>query len=59
MEREGIQMALATDPDLIREGIDAMTAGHRVEEPRLPLFSSGIDDLASPTDELLEGFGER
>jgi hypothetical protein len=47
-----------SEADLIREGIDTVTAGHRVQEPRLPLFSSGIDDLASRTDELLEGFGE-
>jgi predicted nucleic acid-binding protein len=35
-------------------GPDAIEA-----EPRLPLSSSGVDDLASRTDELLEGYGER
>jgi hypothetical protein len=48
-----------SEADLIREGIDSVTAGHRVQEPRLPLFSSGVADLASRTEELLEGFGER
>lgn len=47
-----------TEADLIREGIDVVTAGHRVKEPTLPLFDSGIENFASRVDELLEGFGE-
>ncbi len=47
-----------SEAELIREGIDAVTAGHRGQEPTVPLFSSGVDDLASRADELLEGFGE-
>lgn len=47
-----------SEADLIREGIEAVTAAHRVLEPTLPLFSSGAPDLASRVDELLEGFGE-
>lgn len=47
-----------SEAELIRAGIDAVTAGHRTREPALPLFSSGLDDLASRADELLEGFGE-
>ena len=48
-----------SEADLIRAGVDLVTAGHRVAEPTLPLFTSGVDDLASRVDELLEGFGER
>lgn len=48
-----------SEADLIREGIEAITARHRVAEPTLPLFESGIPDLAERVDELLEGFGER
>ena len=48
-----------SEAELIREGVDAVTAQHRVAEPTIPLFESGREDLASRTDELLEGFGER
>lgn len=48
-----------SEADLIREGIDTMTARHRVAEPTLPLFESGSPDLAERADELLDGFGER
>lgn len=48
-----------SEAELIRAGIDAVTARHRIKEPTLPLFASGVDDLASRVDELLEGFGER
>lgn len=48
-----------SEADLIREGIDMVTAGHRVAEPTLPLFESGVVNLAERTDELLDGFGER
>ena len=47
-----------TEADLIREGIDTVTAAHRMAEPRMPLFDSGRPDLAARADELLEGFGE-
>jgi Ribbon-helix-helix protein, copG family len=47
-----------SEADLIREGVDTVTARHRVMEPTLPLFDSGTGDLASRVDELLEGFGE-
>lgn len=43
---------------LIREGTEAVTARHRTAEPRIPLFKSGIPDLASRVDDYLEGFGE-
>jgi hypothetical protein len=48
-----------SEADLIREGIDAVTTRHRVAEPTVPLFESGIPDLAERVDELLDGFGER
>ena len=43
--------------ELIRAGVDLVTARDRIAEPRLPLFESGIPDLADRADELLEGFG--
>jgi hypothetical protein len=48
-----------SEADLIREGIGTVVGTHRIAEPRLPLFESGVDDLASRADELLSGFGER
>lgn len=47
-----------SEADLIREGIEVVTARHRVAEPTLPLFDSGQPDLAERVDEYLEGFGE-
>jgi hypothetical protein len=47
-----------SEADLIREGIDTVTAAHKIAEPTVPLFTSGRTDLASRTEELLEGFGE-
>jgi hypothetical protein len=48
-----------SEAELIREGIDTVTARHRVAQPTLPLFESGQPDLAERVDELLHGFGER
>jgi hypothetical protein len=48
-----------SEAELIREGIDGVTADFRVAEPTIPLFESGRSDLASQVDDLLEGFGER
>lgn len=48
-----------SEAELIREGIDAVTTRHRVVEPTVPLFESGVPDLAERVDEMLEGFGER
>ncbi len=47
-----------SEAELIREGIDSVTARHRVAEPTLPLFDSNRPDLAARADELLRGFGE-
>jgi hypothetical protein len=48
-----------SEAELIREGIDTVTSRHRVAEPTIPLFDSGIPDLSSRADDYLEGFGER
>ncbi len=48
-----------SEAELIREGVDVVTARHRVAELTLPLFDSGQADLASRSEELLDGFGER
>lgn len=48
-----------SEAELIREGIETITSRHRVAEPTIPLFESGLPDLADRSDELLEGFGER
>lgn len=47
-----------SEADLIREGIDTVTARHRVAEPTAPLFDSGLSDLAERADECLGHFGE-
>lgn len=48
-----------SEAELIREGVDVVTSRHQVAEPTLPLFKSGLPDLAEGVDEALEGFGER
>jgi hypothetical protein len=48
-----------SEAQLIREGIDTVTSQHRAAEPTLPLFESGLPDLAEQTDQLLAGFGVR
>ena len=48
-----------SEAELIREGIETVTARHAVSEPRLPLIDSGQPDLAERVDELLDGFGDR
>jgi len=48
-----------SEAELIREGVDTVTARLQVAEPVLPLFASGQPDLAERADEHLEGFGER
>jgi hypothetical protein len=48
-----------SEADLIREGIEAITNRHRTAEPTIPLFTSGIPDLATRADDYLDGFGDR
>jgi hypothetical protein len=47
-----------SEAELIREGVDLVTANHRAAEPTLPLFESGQPDLAETVDEGLRGFGD-
>lgn len=46
-----------SEADLIRDGVETVT--RRVAEPALPLFESGLPDLAERVDAELDGFGER
>jgi hypothetical protein len=48
-----------SEAELIREGVELVTARHRVGELVLPLFASGQPNLAERVDQALEGFGER
>ena len=48
-----------SEAELIREGVELVSSRHQVAEPVLPLFESGIPDLAEHVDEALDGFGER
>lgn len=48
-----------SEADLIREGIELVSARVGGVEPRLPLFASDQPDLAERIDEHLAGFGER
>lgn len=49
-----------SEADIIREAVAAALDGRdRPPRPTLPLFSSGIPDLAERVDEYLKGFGER
>jgi hypothetical protein len=64
-ERLKADLALAavesgrSEADLIREGIELVTARVGGTEPLLPLFASGTPDLAERVDEHLAGFGKR
>ena len=48
-----------SEAELIREGVELVTAAHVVAELRLPLFESRQPGLAERVDEALDGFGER
>lgn len=47
-----------SEADLIREGVDLVTARSRSAELVLPLFSSDQPDLAERVDDALTGFGD-
>lgn len=47
-----------SEAELIREGVELISARHQVAEPTIPLFDSGQPDLAERFDEYLQGFGE-
>ena len=48
-----------TEAELIREGVELVTARHQASELKLPLFSSDQPDLAERVDEAMDGFGDR
>ena len=48
-----------SEAELIREGVELVTARHRLGELDLPLFANGQPDLAERVDEALDGFGLR
>jgi hypothetical protein len=45
-----------SEAELIRQGIEIVAKEPR--KPRLPLFDSGLGDLAERVDEYMAGFGE-
>jgi hypothetical protein len=47
-----------SEAEFIREAVRAMTAEFSPPHPRLPLFASGLSDLARNVDTALEGFGK-
>jgi len=46
-----------SEAELIRDGVRAVLDANKPGSPRVPLFRSGIPDLAERADELLAGFG--
>jgi hypothetical protein len=52
------QAAGWSEADLIREGVELVSARYRTAQPTLPHFDSGQPDLAAPIERQLEGFGE-
>jgi Arc/MetJ-type ribon-helix-helix transcriptional regulator len=48
-----------SEAELIREGVELVTARHQAAELVLPLFSSEQPELAEHVDDALRGFGER
>jgi len=62
LKAELVRASAATgrsEAELIREGVRLVSAQLSPPEPSLPLFESGIEDLAERVDEHLIGFGER
>lgn len=47
-----------SEAELIREGVELVAERHRAAEPVLPLFESGLPDLATDVDRALDGFGD-
>ncbi len=47
-----------SEAELIREAVRAITTEVAPPRPRLPLFASGVPDLAERADSALDGFGE-
>ena len=58
LERAAVESG-RSEAELIREGIELISARIDGAEPRLPLFASGDSSLAERVDDYLAGFGER
>ncbi len=52
------RLAGRSEAELIREGVELVTARHRSAELVLPLFRSDDPHLAEHVDDALAGFGE-
>ena len=61
LQKQALQRAAriagVSQAELIREGVDIVTRRHQVSEPILPLFASGMPDLAERVDDAMRGFG--
>lgn len=55
--KETARRLRVSEAELIREGIDLVTADEPDPRPRLPLIRSGDPTLAERVDEELAGFG--
>jgi hypothetical protein len=58
LERAAVETG-RSEAELIREGIELISARIDGVDPRLPLFASGDPSLAERADEYLADFGER
>jgi hypothetical protein len=56
--KETARRRRVSEAELIREGIDVVTAGDPAPRPRIPLFESRDPMLAERVDDALRGFGE-
>jgi Arc/MetJ-type ribon-helix-helix transcriptional regulator len=61
LKRDLERAAAATgrsEAELIRRGVESIIATETPPRPRIPLFRTGVPDLAERVDEMLDGFGE-
>lgn len=47
-----------SEAEVVRTAVFAATVDHAYPRPTLPLFTSGVPDLADRVDDELAGFGE-
>jgi Ribbon-helix-helix protein, copG family. len=57
LERAASQHGIS-EAELIREAVRAFISRSQAPRPRLPLFESGLIDLAERSEDSLSGFGE-